>query len=91
MNKSELIIAVAKRTGFTKKDATSAVNAVFDAITAGLVADEKVQIPGFGTFEVRTRAAHQGCSPITKEAIIIPASKTVGFKASKIIKDSFTS
>ncbi len=88
MNKAELINAVADKTNLTKKDAESAVNAVIDVITESLAKDEKVQLVGFGSFEVKSRAARTGRNPRTKEQIKIPASKLPVFKAGKALKDS---
>lgn len=88
MNKTELIAAVAEKSGITKKDAESAVAAVIDTITGALVANEKVQLVGFGTFEVRERGARTGRDPRTNKAIEIPASKAPAFKAGKALKDS---
>ena len=88
MNKAELINAVADKTNLTKKDAESAVNAVIDVITESLAKDEKVQLVGFGSFEVKSRAARIGRNPRTKEQIKIPASKLPVFKAGKALKDS---
>ena len=88
MNKTELIAAVAEKSGSTKKDAESAVAAVIDTITGALVANEKVQLVGFGTFEVRERGARTGRDPRTNKAIEIPASKAPAFKAGKALKDS---
>ncbi|NLA77688.1 MAG: HU family DNA-binding protein [Clostridiales bacterium] len=87
MNKSDLVNAVAEQ-GFTKKDAEKAVNAVFDSVTDALKKGDKVQLVGFGTFEVRARAAKQGRNPKTGEAIKIPASKLPAFKAGKALKDA---
>lgn len=87
-NKSELIEKVASATDLTKKDASAAVEAVFDTITETLSNEEKVQIIGFGTFEVRERAARKGRNPQTGEEIQIPASKVPAFKAGKALKDS---
>ena len=87
MNKTELIAAVAERAGMTKKDAERAVNATFEAITAELANGEKVQLAGFGGFEVKTREARVGRNPRTNETMQIPASKTPAFKASKTLKD----
>ena len=87
MNKAELVTAVAKKTGLSKKDCEQAVNATFDAITETLVAGEKVQLVGFGTFEVRTRSARTGRNPRTGEKIKIAASKAPAFKAGKALKD----
>ena len=88
MNKTELIAACAESTGMSKKDSERALNAAIDAITAALVKGEKVQISGFGIFEVKKREARVGRNPRTKEAIEIPASKVPAFKASKALKDS---
>lgn len=87
-NKSELIDKVAQATDLTKKDASAAVEAVFDSITETLSNDEKVQIIGFGTFEVRERAARKGRNPQTGDEIEIPASKVPAFKAGKALKES---
>ena len=87
MNKTEIIAAAAQNAGVTKKDAERVVNAAIDAITAALVNGEKVQISGFGIFEVRAREARTGRNPRTKETVEIPASRTPAFKASKALKD----
>ena len=87
MNKSDLIAAVAAKTGSTKKDAEVAINAVVDVITSALGKGDKVQLVGFGSFEVRKRAARKGRNPQTKEEIKIPASKAPVFKAGKALKD----
>ena len=88
MNKTELIAAVAEKTGLTKKDAERVVNATFETVTASLAQGEKVQIAGFGNFEVKTREARVGRNPRTKETIEIPATRLPGFKASKTLKDT---
>lgn len=88
MNKTELINAVADKTDLSKKDAEAAVTAAIDAITAALSQQEKVQLVGFGSFEVKTRAERVGRNPKTKETIQIPASKTPVFKAGKALKDA---
>ena len=88
MNKTELIAVAAEHAGLTKKDTERVVNACLDAITAALQRGEKVQISGFGTFEVKDREARIGRNPHTKEAIEIPATKVPGFKASKTLKDT---
>ena len=88
MNKVELIAAVAEKAGLTKKDAEKAVAAVVGSIEAALVAGEKVQLIGFGTFEVRERAARTGRNPQTKEAIKIAASKQPVFKAGAALKNA---
>ena len=87
MNKTELIAAVAESAGLTKKDTERVVNAFIDAVTASLVKGEKVQISGFGTFEIKEREARVGRNPHTKEEIHIPATRVPGFKASKALKD----
>ena len=88
MNKTELITAAAESAGLTKKDTERVINAAIDAITASLVQGEKVQISGFGTFEVKDREARVGRNPHTKEAIEIPATRVPQFKASKALKDN---
>ncbi len=88
MNKTELIAAVSESAGLTKKDTERVINAAIDAITASLVKGEKVQISGFGTFEIKDREARVGRNPHTKEAIEIPATRAPSFKASKALKDS---
>ena len=88
MNKTELVAAVSEKSGISKKDAERVVAATFDIITAELAKGEKVQISGFGAFEVKEREARVGRNPRTKEAIEIPASKSPAFKASKALKDT---
>ncbi|PWA12379.1 DNA-binding protein [Pueribacillus theae] len=88
MNKTDLINAVAEVTEISKKDATKAVDAVFDAITDTLKKGEKVQLIGFGNFEVRERAARKGRNPQTGEEIDIAASKVPAFKPGKALKDA---
>ena len=88
MNKTEIIAAAAANAGVSKKDAERVVNAALDAITAALVAGDKVQVAGFGIFEVKHREARTGRNPATKETIQIPASKAPAFKASKTLKDA---
>ena len=88
MNKTELVSAVAEKAGLSKKDAEKVINATVDAITAALKAGDKVQLVGFGAFEVKSRAARQGRNPRTKETITIPASKSPVFKAGKALKDA---
>ena len=87
MNKTELIAAVAEKAGMSKKDSEKAVNAAFEAITAALVGGDKVQLVGFGAFEVKERNARVGRNPKTKEEIQIPASRVPVFKAGKALKD----
>ncbi len=88
MNKAELINAVAAAADVSKKDAEAVITATFDAITAALKEGDKVQLVGFGSFEVKPRAARMGRNPKTKEAIEIPASKVPVFKAGKALKDA---
>ena len=87
-NKAELINQVAEATELSKKDATPVVEAVFEAIQSNLSEGEKVQIIGFGTFEVRDRAARKGRNPQTGEEIQIPATKVPAFKPGKGLKDA---
>ena len=87
MNKTELIAAVAQNSGVSKKDAERVVNAAIDTITATLAAGEKVQLSGFGIFEVKDRDARVGRNPHTRETIEIPATRVPAFKASKALKD----
>ena len=88
MNKTELVATVAEKSGLTKKDAERVVSAAFETIATELSKGEKVQISGFGIFEVKEREARVGRNPRTKEAIEIPASKAPAFKASKALKDT---
>ena len=88
MNKTELVAAVAEKTGMSKKDSEKAVNAAFDSITEALVAGEKVQLVGVGAFEVKERSARIGRNPKTKESIEIPASRVASFKVGKALKDA---
>ena len=88
MNKSELVTSVAEAASLSKKDAENAVAAVINSITNTLTEGKKVQIAGFGTFEVRERAERIGRDPRTSEEIVIPASKTPAFKAGKALKDA---
>ncbi|GED30861.1 MULTISPECIES: HU family DNA-binding protein [Brevibacillus] len=88
MNKTELIAKVADTTELTKKDATKAVDAVLDAIAEALKTGDKVQLIGFGNFEVRERAARKGRNPQTGEEIEIASSKVPAFKPGKQLKDS---
>lgn len=87
MNKAELIAAIAAKTGDTKKAAETSVNAFVEVVTDALQEGDKVQLVGFGSFEVRKRAARKGRNPQTKEEIKIPASKAPVFKAGKALKD----
>ena len=88
MNKAELIAEVAVKTGLSKKDSEKAVNAALDTITDSLVKGEKVQLVGFGAFEVKERGVRMGRNPKTKEEIEIPASRVPQFKAGKLLKDN---
>ena len=88
MNKTELIAAIAEKTELTKKDSEKALKAFIDVVAEQLKKGEKVQIIGFGTFEVSERAARTGINPKTNEKIKIAASKTPKFKAGKALKDS---
>ena len=87
MNKSELIAAIAAKTGETKKSAEATVNAFIETVTEALTKGDKVQLVGFGSFEVRKRAARKGRNPQTKAEIKIPASKAPVFKAGKALKE----
>lgn len=88
MNKTELVSAVSKKAEISKKDAVKVVDATFAAIEEALAKGEKVQLIGFGTFEVRERAARKGRNPQTGDEIEIPASKIPAFKPGKSLKDS---
>ena len=88
MNKAELIAAVAEKTGMSKKDTEAVFATTLNTITAALAEDDKVQLVGFGSFEVKKRAARTGLNPKTKESIAIPASKAPVFKAGKALKDA---
>ena len=87
MNKSDLIAAMAAKTGETKKSAEASLDAFISTVTESLKKGEKVQLVGFGSFEVRKRTARKGRNPQTKEEIKIPASKAPVFKAGKALKD----
>lgn len=88
MTKVELINAVAERTQLTKKDAAAVVDAVFDEIAAALSRGDRVQVVGFGTFEVRQRAARRGRNPQTGQELSIAARRTPAFKAGKMLKEA---
>lgn len=87
MNKTELVAAVAEQAGLSKKDAEAAVKAFTDVVAEALKAGDKIQLVGFGTFEVSERAAREGRNPRTGETMVIEASKTPKFKAGKALKD----
>ncbi len=88
MNKNELISAVAEKTGLSKKDSEKAINATLDAITAAVAGGEKVQLIGFGTFELRERAEKQARNPRTGETMTVPACKAPAFKAGQAFKNA---
>lgn len=87
MNKTELVAAMAEQAGLSKKDAEQALKAFIDVVSAELKKDGKVQLVGFGTFEVSKRAARDGRNPRTGEVMPIAASKAPKFKAGKALKD----
>ena len=88
MNKTELIAAVAEKTGMSKKDTEAVIAATLGTITAALHEEEKVQLMGFGSFEVKKRAARTGLNPRTKTPVQIAATKIPAFKAGKALKES---
>jgi len=88
MNKNELIAAVAEKASLTKKDAAAAVDAMIASITEALANNDKVQLVGFGTFEVKERAARTAKNPRTGETVEVPAAKVPSFKAGKALKDT---
>ena len=88
MNKAELVTRVAEISELSKKDSETVINATIEAIIEGLQSGEKVQLVGFGMFEVKERAARMGRNPKTKEEIQIPASRAPVFKAGKAFKDA---
>lgn len=88
MNKMELIKQVAENTGLRKKEAAAAVDETFSVITSKIMAGEKVQIAGFGSFEVKKRAARSGINPKTKDPVSIPEKKYPSFRAAKLLKES---
>lgn len=88
MNKTELVAAVAEQAGLSKKDAEAAVKAFTDVVSDALKKGDKIQLVGFGTFEVSERAAREGRNPKTGESMKIEACKTPKFKAGKALKDA---
>ena len=88
MNKTELVAAIAEKAEISKKDADKAVAALIETVTGALKAGDKIQLVGFGTFEVRERPARVGRNPQTKETITIPASKVPAFKAGAALKNA---
>lgn len=87
-NKQDLINAVAEKTGFSKKESTTVLNTILNEIESILVSGDKLQLIGFGNFEVRQRSARKGRNPQTGEEITIPASKVPAFKPGKELKDA---
>ena len=87
MNKKELIAAAAAKAGTTQKDAESVINAALETLTAALADGDRVQLSGFGTFEIKEREARVGRNPHTRESMEIPATRVPSFKASKALKD----
>ena len=88
MNKTELVAAIAEKAGIAKKDADKALAAFIDTVATELKKGEKIQLVGFGTFEVRERAARKGINPQTKKEIKIAATKVPAFKAGSALKDA---
>lgn len=88
MKKAELVNLIAEKGGYSKKDAEKALSTVIDSITETLTKGEKIALVGFGTFEVRDRAAKVAINPLTKEKIDVPAKKVPAFKAGKALKDA---
>ena len=88
MNKTELVVSIAEKAAISKKDAEKALSAFLDTVAEELKKGEKIQLVGFGTFEVRERAARTGINPQTKQTIEIAASKNPVFKAGKALKDA---
>lgn len=88
MNKTELVAAIADQADLSKKDAEKALKAFVDVITDELKKGEKIQLVGFGSFEVTERAAREGINPLTKKPMSIPASKAPKFKAGKALKET---
>lgn len=88
MNKTEIITAMAEKSGLTKKDSENALTALVESVEDALKAGDKVQLVGFGTFEVKARAARKGINPQTKKPVEIAASKAPVFKAGKGLKDA---
>ena len=88
MTKADLITKIAEKSELSKKDSEKALNAVIAAVTDALIEGDKVQLTGFGTFEVRDKKEKEAINPRTKEKIIVPARKSPAFKAGKALKDS---
>jgi len=87
LSTSQLVETVAERTGMSKSQAKQAVSAVFDAMSEALAAGDRIQLSGFGSFEIRDRAERQGTNPRTREKVTIPASKAVGFRPASSLKE----
>ena len=87
MTKKDMVSAIAEKTGFSKKDCEIMLNAFMETVGQQLQAGNEVQLTGFGTFEVRTRAEHNALNPRTKEPITVPETKIPAFKAGKALKD----
>ena len=88
MNRMELVAIAAEKAGMTKKDTDAAIKAMLEAVEEALVKGEKLQLMGFGTFEIRERPARQGKNPRTGEAVTIPAARVPVFKAGKALRDA---
>ena len=88
MKKTELVSLIAEKGGYSKKDAEKALSTVIDSITEALSKGDKVSLVGFGTFEVRDRAAKEAINPLTKEPVHVPAKKVPAFKAGQGLKDA---
>lgn len=88
MNKGDMVASVAAKSGLSKKDAEAAVNAFFASVEGALKSGDKVSLVGFGSFEVKSRAAREGINPLTKAKIKIPATKVPAFKAGKALKEA---
>lgn len=91
MNKTELVDKIAEKSGLTKKDSEKALNAIINSVEEALINNDKVQLIGFGSFEVKQRAARKGRNPQTMEEIDIPESKIASFKAGKDLKERLNS
>ena len=89
MNKSSLIASMAEKSGLNRKQAEAALDAFLDSVTENLKNGEKVQIVGFGTFEIRERAEHQGINPATQEVITVKSTRSPCFKPAKSFKEEF--
>ena len=88
MNKAELALAVAEKTGLSRRDTEQAISALLEIIQEQLISGDKVQLLGFGSFEVRERPAREGVHPVTREPMTIPASRVPVFKPGKMLRDT---